>query len=272
MEYTVAYQKNIINGIAYYSSPLLRSFGVINAFPERHGGVSRGFYASLNLSTSTGDDPENIKENTLRYLHAFSSEPSAAVKSHQVHKDHICFVNRAENGGDGLLRENIPCDGLMTDDPGLTLLASSADCPLILLFAPDRRIAAAIHAGWRGTSLDIAGKAVSMLIEQGADPSKVVAFLPPAIGPCCFETDPDVPTAMEENFSGELADYIKEIAPARYRVDLQGINAHALHRRGMLPENIQVAPICTCCHDDFYSHRRSKTQRGLSAALIRIAL
>lgn len=270
MEYTVAYRKTVYGGIRAYSSPLLDSYGVINAFPERHGGVSEGFYGSLNLSTSTGDTEENVRENTRRYLAAFGAVSETAVKSHQVHSDHILRVTSLD-GGKGLLAPNVACDGLLTDEPDLTLLASSADCPLILLYSPDRRMIAAVHAGWRGTSLDIAGKAVNMFIKNGADVKSLVAFLPPSIGPCCFETDPDVPEAMNNRFKGELDDYICEISPARYRVNLQGINAHALARRGMDPRRIEVAPICTCCHEDFYSHRRSKTQRGLSAALIRMS-
>ena len=272
MEYSIAYQKDFKNGIAYYSSPHLNKLGVINAFANRLGGVSTGPYASLNLSSSTGDTEDHVKTNTKRYLEAFSASPETSVKAHQVHKDEILYVTAEKDGGTGLLGKRIACDGLITDDPGLTLLASTADCPLVLLYAPDRSIAAVVHAGWRGTALDIAGKAVSAFIERGASPAEIVAFLPPAIGPRCFETDLDVPLAMETHFKGELDTYIKEIAPARYHVNLQGINAHALHRRGLKPENIEVAPICTCCHEEFFSHRRMKTQRGLSAALIRIAL
>ena len=269
MEYTVAYQKSIINGICCYSSPLLQSYGVIHAFPERHGGVSTGCYSSLNLSTSTGDSEENVRENTRRFLSAFSASPENTVKSRQVHSDTLLNVTQ-ENGGDGILRPNTPCDGLITDEPHLTLLVSSADCPLILLYSPDRNLIAAIHAGWRGTALDIAGKAVCTLAERGCQAQNIVAFLPPAIGPCCFETDADVPAAIQARFGIESDTYIREIAPARFRVDLQGMNAHALVRRGLRPDHIQAAPICTCCHDDFYSHRRSQSQRGLSTALIRI--
>ncbi|MBO4406744.1 MAG: laccase domain-containing protein, partial [Clostridia bacterium] len=108
------------------------------------------------------------------------------------------------------------------------------------------------------------------MIARGSDPADILAFLPPAIGPCCFETDGDVPDAMRRGFGREADPFLRPVSPGRCRVDLWGINAHALFRRGLLPEHIEVTRLCSWCHDVFYSHRRSGRARGLSCGLIRL--
>jgi len=271
MEYIEVFHREERDGIFFYSSPLLSSFGVTNAFPERSGGFSTGFYSSLNLSSSTGDDESIVMKNTEKYLSVFSSSPERTVKTRQVHGIRILEAGSAEApAGAGLLSPIDPCDGLITAEPGLTLLASSADCSLILLYDPVNRLAAALHAGWRGAAADMAGYGVEALLSRGARPGDIVSFLPPAIGPCCFETDEDVPDAMRQGFGKEADPFISQVSPGRYKVDLVGINAHALSRRGLKAEHIEVTRICSCCHEAFYSHRRNGRKRGLSCALIRI--
>ena len=271
MEYTEVLCRREIGGIFYYSSPLLDSYGVVNAFPERSGGFSAGIYSSLNFTTSTGDAEETVKKNVEKFLSVFSSSPGQAVRTHQIHGVDILEAgSAAAPAGAGLLFPIAPSDGLITADPDLTLLAGSADCSLILLYDPVRRLAAALHAGWRGAARDMAGRGVEAMLARGARPEDLLAFLPPAIGPCCFETDGDVPDAMRRGFGREADPFLVPLTPGRYKVDLPAINAHALFRRGLKAEHIEVTRLCSCCHEVFYSHRRDGRRRGLSCALIRI--
>ena len=271
MEYTDVFHRETKNGISFFSSPLLNSHGVTNAFPERVGGYSSGYFSSLNLSTSTGDNEQTVKRNINKYLATFSSSPDRAVKTHQIHGVDILEAGSSSApAGAGLLFPIAPADGLITSDPHLSLLAASADCSLILLYDPVNRLAAILHAGWRGAALDMAGHGVEAMLARGARPEDLLAFLPPAIGPCCFETDEDVPEAMRRCFGREADPFLSPLTPGRYKVDLWGINAHALYRRGLKAEHIEVTRLCSCCHDTFYSHRRDGLRRGLSCALIRM--
>ena len=80
-------------------------------------------------------------------------------------------------------------DGLITDIPGLALCIFTADCTPILLYDPVKRCAGAVHAGWRGTAMDIAGKAVRKMAETfGSRPENICAAVGPCISRCCFET------------------------------------------------------------------------------------
>ena len=276
MEFTLVNQTETIDGIRIYTSPLLSRHGIIHGFPTRQGGVSNGIYSSLNFTTGTGDSAQAVGENISRFLSAMGAAPDRAVFSKQVHGNAVTRVNADFAGfipGEyGVFAPEHPCDGLSCSLPGISLLTASADCSLIFLYDPRTQQIAALHAGWRGAALDIAGAGVASLTEQGANPRDIIAFLPPAIGSCCFETDPDVPQAMFQTFGHGAEPYISEISPGRYRVALQRINAHALARRGVLPQNIEICEVCSCCHDEFFSHRRDSTKRGLTRALIRMPL
>lgn len=276
MAFSFVSQTKRIAGITLYTSPLLSAYGIVHGFPNRHGGVSEGIFSSLNFTTNTGDSQAAVDENISRFLSVMGASPECTVFSHQIHGNCVSRVDNNFSGFKsnplGLWIPNLPCDGLVTDRAGISLLTASADCSLILLFDPRSHQVAALHAGWRGAAADIAGEGVAALVSGGANPRDIVAFLPPAIGPCCFETDSDVPQAMLQSFGEAIMPYIQEVTPGRYRVALQRINAHALARRGMLSDRIEITEICSCCHDEFFSHRRSGIKRGLTRALIRIPL
>ena len=51
----------------YLEYPLFQETGIVtSAFSTRLGGVSEGYYSSLNLSFDRGDDPERVLENFKR--------------------------------------------------------------------------------------------------------------------------------------------------------------------------------------------------------------
>src|SRR5437762_3517340 len=47
-------------------SPVIPQDGFVHGFPTRHGGVSTGKRASLNLGYRWGDEPEHVAENRRR--------------------------------------------------------------------------------------------------------------------------------------------------------------------------------------------------------------
>ena len=68
----------------------------------------------------------------------------------------------------------------------------SADCVPILMVDPKRKIAGALHAGWRGVIADIADAGVRAMVQLGAHASDIRAAMGPSIGPCCFEVDAEL--------------------------------------------------------------------------------
>ena len=55
-------------GVPYLVFPSLENTGLVrHAFSTRLGGCSTGDLATMNLSSTRGDDPENVKENFQRF-------------------------------------------------------------------------------------------------------------------------------------------------------------------------------------------------------------
>lgn len=245
-----------------------RNFGVPHAFTTRLGGVSQGVCASLNLGIHRGDAPENVEKNYEILGKALGFEPENLILTHQIHSDRIRRVGREDRRP--LFSDWPDCDGLITDCPGLALAVFTADCCPVLLWDPDTGAVGAVHAGWRGTAADIAGKAVAAMAQAyGSLPERLHACIGPCIGPCCFETDEDVPQAMLEAYGPHVPVYPVDGKPGRFRVDLKELNALALRRAGVPGEHLEISGDCTMCRPNrYWSHRYTRGLRGCQGAII----
>ncbi len=253
------------NGLPLTVSGLIRA---AHGFTTRLGGASRGIFSSLDLSEDRGDDPEAVRENYRRLRAALGLEKLCFTR--QVHGTDVRYVTRAD-AREPFDPPSPPCDGLVTDEPGLGLIVFTADCIPILFHDPVRRIAAACHAGWRGTVADIAGRTVEAMARLGSDPGDIRAAVGPGISRCCFETGPEVPRAVRAVLGEDGQAYIHgpDGDGDRSFVDLKGVNRALLIRAGLTPEHIDVSEECTMCeHEKYWSHRASMGRRGSQGAVI----
>ena len=239
---------------------------VPHCFTTRLGGVSTGYLESLNIGMHRGDSEENVAKNHEILASALGYDVKKLVFAHQVHSDIILPVK--EQDCRGLDHHCYPeCDGLITNTPGLALAIFTADCTPILLHDSATGAVGAVHAGWRGTAMDIAGKAVrAMAKHYGSDPENIRAAIGPNIGFCCFQTDAEVPEAMLETFGTDVEKYIRAV-DGKYYVNLKEINRHALNRAGV--RSVEISEECTACAPGrFWSHRITKGNRGSQGAVI----
>ena len=163
-------------------------------------------------------------------------------------------------------------DGLLTNQPGLCLTIYYADCIPVLLYDPVHRAIAAVHSGWRGTSLGIAPQAVAkMTALYGSDPGDILAAIGPGIGPCCFETHDDVPSAMVQRLGEDILSHCVPLAHGKFSVDLKGIIHWQLTQAGLADGHVDTLSLCTACHPELYwSHRKMGDQRGNHAAMLQL--
>ncbi len=254
-------------GVVWYTADLLNT---PHGFSTRKGGVSPSPWDSLNLRPGQGDGQDLLLENYRRFFAAIGADESRAVLSQQTHTANIRRVTEAD-AGKGLIRprDYTDVDALITNVPALALTVFSADCGTILLHDPVHRAVGAVHAGWRGCAAGIVEKTVQAMAEAyGSRPADLLAALGPCIGPCCFETDSDVPDAMRAALGAEAEPYI-ESRGAKFHVDLAGLNRQWLLRAGLAPARIAISDLCTACRPDlFWSHRKMGDQRGVQAAII----
>jgi polyphenol oxidase len=207
------------------------------AFSTRRGGVSGGRYASLNLGLLTADEAANVEENRRLLCAEVDADPERLALNRQVHGT---TVRRAQAGERG---EH--ADGLWTDEPGLPLLAMTADCLPVALARTngDTPVLAILHVGWRGLADGV--------IANGVDAvgGRLAAAIGPGIGPCCYEVGPEV----AERFEPDLL--------TGRNLDLWTAAERALRAAGV--EEVERTDLCTACQPDlFFSHRRDHGDTG----------
>ena len=191
------------------------------------------------------------------------------VLSKQVHETTVRVCTSADAGKGLFLPRGYTADALVTGEIDLPLVVFSADCGVILLYDPMQHAVGAIHAGWRGCAGGIVEKTVRTMTDAfGTRPCDVLAAIGPCIGPCCFETDGDVPAAMRTALGADAEPYLEARGP-KYHVDLAGLNRLWLLRAGLAQERIAVSGLCTACRPDlFWSHRKMGDARGVQVAMI----
>lgn len=183
-------------------------------------------------------------------------------------------------------------DGMVTAAAGLALAIFTADCVPLLMVDAERRIVAALHAGWRGTLAGIAAVGVHAMVALGARPASIRAALGPSIGLCCFEVDAalaetfarEIPGAAahavfgdslppETSTSGLQNDAALGVRPGKAHLDLRAILRLQLDREGLDPAAILNVGPCTRCANDFYFSRRGAggTTSGLQMSFIAFA-
>lgn len=266
----MAFYDKKVNGLTLHVSTLLKELGVPHAFTTRYGGASTDVFSSLNLGLNRGDDPGKVRENYRRVCEALGVDMGKLVLSSQIHEDTVRKVT-LDDAGKGLDRKiNYTADGLATDVPGITLVTFGADCLTILLYDPVKKAIANVHAGWRGTALGIVDRAVEQMeAEYGTQPSNLVVAIGSGISKCCFETHGEVPEVMLTALGEDASEFVVNLGGGKYKVDLKGINALRLRRKGVMVTKIDISPDCTMCsHEKYWSHRYTQGKRGSQAALI----
>ena len=261
------------HGVPFYRCSHPDWAGAAHGFSTRLGGISPAPWDSMNLGANRGDEPANVAENFRRFCAAAGTDHTALVKNHQVHGTLVRPVTEADVMADPALPGVAEADGLITDRPGICLTVFSADCIPLLFYDPVHKVAAAAHAGWRGTAAGIAARVVQAMTQNyGCRPDDILAAIGPGIGTCCFETHADVPDGLREGLGGDSETFIHPIPHSeKFHVDLKGANARWMERCGIPREHIALCTDCTACSQDrFWSHRMVGNRRGSMAAMIQL--
>lgn len=247
--------------------PSLSGFRDISHFiTTRHGGVSSGTFASMNPSVYSADDPEAIQANLDVLSRSIGIPSGNIIMPHQIHKDKILYVDRTFLGLAKIEQKEIleGIDALVTDVPDICVAVSTADCVPVLFYAPDRKIVAAVHAGWRGTVQRIAQQTAYLLVRSfDCDPKKLMVGIGPSISQNAFEVGEEVVDSfVEADFSMEQI-LRRNPETGKAHIDLWEANRMQLLEVGLCPEHIDVLGICTYeNYKDYFSARRLGVKSG----------
>lgn len=263
--------------VPYLEYPMLKNTGIVrHGFSTRLGGVSEGYYASMNLSFDRGDRKEAVAENFRRIGEALGVRCEDMVLSRQTHTTNVRIVTDADRGK-GITRERdyTDVDGLVTNVPGICLVTSYADCVPLFFVDPVKKVIGLSHSGWRGTVGKIGRKTVELMHERfGSDPADILAAVGPSVCMDCYEVSGDVIEKFKEAFSENWWDQLFYEKPdGKYQLDLWKANELIFQESGILPEHIAVTNICTHCNSDIlYSHRAAGDKRGNLCAFLALKI
>ena len=256
-----------VNGVPFLSYPMLEETGIVNhGFSTRLGGVSKGCWATMNISTTRGDDPEDVRENQRRIAGAIGVQPEDMTFTNQTHTTNVAVVKAEDRG-----KRFQETDGMITDVPGICLVTFYADCVPLYFVDPVKKAIGLSHSGWRGTVGKI-GKVTIELMQKtyGSDPEDIIAAIGPSICRDCYEVSGDVIQQFRENFDEaywpELF-YKKE--NGKYQLDLWRANERIFTEAGIREDHIAVTNVCTHCNPDIlFSHRTTGDKRGNVSAFL----
>jgi purine-nucleoside/S-methyl-5'-thioadenosine phosphorylase / adenosine deaminase len=227
--------------------------GATAVFTTRHGGVSRGPYASLNLGRFTDDDPDAVEHNRE------ALQAGLGVRFAYGRQVHGTRVLRAETEPE-VTAVPIEADGHATNHRGLAPMVLTADC-LPIAIAGGGAVAM-LHAGWRGLAGGIVAEGVQAVRELGSGDASAGAGAPlaaaigPGAGPCCYEVSDDV--------HGAFARFGPDVRRGR-NLDLKAAARIALNEAGV--DDVHDVGLCTICSTDFFSHRRDNGVTGRQAGV-----
>lgn len=264
------------------AQPVLNYYNLsddVKAFSTtRHGGVSEGNYASLNINEYCGDSKANTDANRLLLANELGIDVNHIIMPHQTHGVESRIIGEEfatlPDGVKKMLLEGV--DAVMTNIPGMCIGVSTADCIPVLLYDEEHHAAAAIHAGWRGTQARIVHKAVQdMRMAYQTDPTKLKAVIGPGISLDNFEVGDevyadfeqaafDMSTIAEERIKrNPNADDPAKAFERKWHINLPLANIQILTHNGVDEANIINTGICTFDNaDNYFSARRLGIESG----------
>lgn len=215
-----------------------------------------------NMSLSYGDTSSSL-DNRKDFLAGIGIPYQDLVCAKQVHGSNVRYVKEEERGSGALSYENsLPdTDAFITDKLDVPLAIFTADCLSVFLYDPRTPAVGLVHAGWRSTKGNIAGKTVELMKKQcNTAPEGLYAGFGPAIRECCYEVSAD--------FRGYFTYGLRKRNDAYY-LDLIGINKKQLIDAGVKEAHIFDSRKCTSCQNqDLFSFRKERESCGRMMSVI----
>lgn len=212
-------------------------------FFQRHGGVSRTPYDSLNVSVNVGDRGDHVGENRQRIKKVLGIPSLLSLG--QVHGDQVLSATR-------LLPEDreVPGYDAIVSNTTQALMIQQADCQAVTLFDPFMKVAAVAHVGWKGSVNGILGKTIDVMTREfSCQPADIIGVISPSLGACCAEF---------RGYRTTLPSWMHRFKGNNDYFDFPAISRFQLAECGLSPVNIHRIEICTRCDSNYFSFRRDQ--------------
>ncbi|MDT7547657.1 MAG: purine-nucleoside/S-methyl-5-thioadenosine phosphorylase / adenosine deaminase [Actinomycetota bacterium] len=224
--------------------------GACFAVSDRHGGVSRAPYDSLNLALHVGDDPLAVAANRRRLAEAVGVTSVAWMD--QVHGREVVLVDVPASAPPR-------ADALVTRTRGLALAVMVADCTPVLAADPAAGVVGVAHAGRKGLALGVVPAMLAAMRRAGA--TSIEARIGPSICALCYP----VPAALRDEVAAVVpasAAHARDGSPA---LDIAAGVLAQLSAEGVPATRL---PGCSAEDDALFSYRRDAGVTGRYAGLV----
>lgn len=214
--------------------------------------------AELNRSFNRNTEEGVIELKSLK--EEFDAKDIMYIK--QIHSDYIIEYT----GEDIKDREG---DAIITNKENVIIGVFTADCVPIIIVDDVKKVAAAVHSGWRGTFESITLKTIEkMKKDYNCDPKSIRAYIGPHIRKCCYEVSEE----LKEKFIEKKKDIDKNLLFDGRKLNLEACILHDLRKSGLDEDNINSLNLCTHCETDIklHSYRKSEGSYGRMFAFIKI--
>ena len=164
---------------------------ISHGFFNKKGGYSTGIYKSLNCGPGSNDNKTNVIKNLRIVKNKINKNSKNIYLLHQIHSNKFVFINKYSK-----FQKKREADAIITDIPKLPIAILTADCAPILIYDKQKKMIAAIHAGWKGAYKGIISKVINFMIKKGCEKKNMIA----AIGPCIAQKSYNVKEDFERKF------------------------------------------------------------------------
>jgi YfiH family protein len=257
------------NGVVTRHFALADGGDLVAAVTTRFGGSSTGPYATCNLGSHVGDDPDRVRGNRDAVAEALGLDRLTIAQ--QQHGRRVAVVGEELAGAGHEPTAPDPrldgVDALVTVTPGVALAVLAADCAPLVLVDPVRRVLGVAHAGRLGVVADVLAAVVQAMGELGGSPAQdLVVGIGPCIGATAYEIDGAALADVEAAFGGE---FLLPTSAGRASFDLKGAVIARLEGAGVRRDRIEAAAATTDSDPLLFSDRAARPcgRFGVVAAL-----
>lgn len=251
-------------------------------YDVRHAyGIKPQNYKTVGPNVKKQDYEDSIN-NYKKMCDILGCDINKLVKPEQKHTNNVGFVTEIKDMNIEQKYKNT--DALITDCKDIVLATTNADCVILLMYDPIKKVIANVHSGWKGTVQQIAKVTVEKMVEKyNSNPKDIICCICPSIRKCHFEVETPVKEIFEVNFknTGRISEIIKYNGKKedkcgnlvdKWLTDTVLINKIMLENCGLIDENIIDSGICSVCNSEkIHSCRiEGKENYGLNSAIIEI--
>lgn len=243
-------------------APSAASYG----FFTRMGGVSHGYFESLNCGMGSGDLLDHVYENQRRIAAEFNQPLERLLFCKQIHSNKVITVTQP---WERHLRPE--ADAMVTTQKGIALAVMSADCAPVLFYEPNTHIIGAAHCGWKGAIGGVLEATIDAIIALGGKREDIQSCIGPCIQQGSYEVGPEFIKPFLEQSPTNQSLFTPSTREGHFMFNLPGYAAKRLALAG-ITYNHSIALDTVSDEKRFFSYRRKTLnddlQNGVQMSVI----